>query len=307
MRCFTISVFLAALLLSVNAYSFEIIDFEPPHYTASQGLPAPWTAGTENAGITDVGPVFGTQSLYSGGGGSTTSGTICTYPFDLPEGDEFTFTLTLRVPSYSPSNYGHGYVGLGRARFTGANAIGSRLGNIYFDLQKPYGSSVSPSHYKIVYVNYDSYPFTTIGNFVSGGTYTLTYNINWQQKTSSLNIQGTGGVDITVDAQNGLSGINRDDFEGVGLSGHSIPSSVGNYSVLYDDIIIGEEPEELVGDFNSDGVVDYEDFAVFADCWLSELGGSNWTAACNLDIEGDSGEKIDIADLLIFSENWLGE
>ncbi|AQQ09891.1 hypothetical protein L21SP3_01712 [Sedimentisphaera cyanobacteriorum] len=85
MRNLTVSVFLAILLLSVNVYSFEIIGFEPPHYTASQGLPAPWTAGTENAGITDVNPVFDAQSLYAGGEGSTTAGTICTYPFDLPE------------------------------------------------------------------------------------------------------------------------------------------------------------------------------------------------------------------------------
>ncbi|AQQ09892.1 hypothetical protein L21SP3_01713 [Sedimentisphaera cyanobacteriorum] len=196
---------------------------------------------------------------------------------------------------------------MGGVRFIGSNAIGSRLGNIYFDLQKPYGSSVSPSHYKIVYVNYDSWPYPIIGNFVNGGTYTLTYNINWQQKTSSLNIQGTGGIDITVNAQNGLSGINRDNFEGVELYGHSIPESAGNYRVLYDDIIIGKEPEGLVGDFNSDGVVDYEDFAVFAVCWLSELGGLNWNSACNLDIDGDSAEKIDIADLLIFSEKWIGE
>jgi hypothetical protein len=60
-------------------------------------------------------------------------------------------------------------------------------------------------------------------------------------------------------------------------------------------------------DWNSDGVINMDEFAVFSDAWLSQGGGNdpNWNPACNLDATGSSEYMIDLADFKIFCENWL--
>ncbi|MGD9109567.1 MAG: DUF362 domain-containing protein [Phycisphaerales bacterium] len=56
-----------------------------------------------------------------------------------------------------------------------------------------------------------------------------------------------------------------------------------------------------VGDFHSDGVVDFKDFAVLASAWGSEPGDDQWQEALDLVISG----KIDEDDLAAFCDNWL--
>jgi hypothetical protein len=60
-------------------------------------------------------------------------------------------------------------------------------------------------------------------------------------------------------------------------------------------------------DWNSDGVINMDEFAVFSHAWLSQGGGNdpNWNPACNLDNTGNSADVIDLADFKIFCENWL--
>ncbi len=57
----------------------------------------------------------------------------------------------------------------------------------------------------------------------------------------------------------------------------------------------------LVGDFYRDNVVDFKDFAIFAEAWGSEPGDDNWNPACDLSISG----KIDEYDLADFFDSWL--
>ena len=291
-------VLFVALGVCSCGYGFEVVDFEPPSYTASQGLPSPWTTTITDVGITNINPISGTQSLYTG----YRSGIACKYPLTLPDGDEFKFSVTLRTPSYSPSNYGHGFVSLGTVVLDGTDSLAIRLGVIYFELEKPYGAAINPAHYKILYSNYGV--TEQIGTFVNGGTYTVQYQINWLQQSSTVTVTGTGGINVSKSATQGLSGISKTKFTGIGFYGHSVPEQPGMV-VVHDDMIIGEQPQPLAGDFDTNGVVDCEDFAVLADCWLSELGDGNWNVSCNLDNDGNSVDKIDVADLLVFTDNWL--
>jgi hypothetical protein len=56
----------------------------------------------------------------------------------------------------------------------------------------------------------------------------------------------------------------------------------------------------LLGDFNSDGKVDFEDLMIFALAYGSTPTDSNWNAAC--DLEPDN--KIDFEDLMLFAMNY---
>ena len=60
----------------------------------------------------------------------------------------------------------------------------------------------------------------------------------------------------------------------------------------------------IPGDFNKDDSVDLRDYAIFALAWLSSEGDANWNPACDLAGSGDG--VIDILDLAVFLENWLG-
>jgi hypothetical protein len=66
-------------------------------------------------------------------------------------------------------------------------------------------------------------------------------------------------------------------------------------------------------DWNADGLVNLEEFSVFASAWLSYDPAQysdpnlidNWNAICNFDAAGDSQYVIDLDDFGVFSENWL--
>jgi hypothetical protein len=54
-------------------------------------------------------------------------------------------------------------------------------------------------------------------------------------------------------------------------------------------------------DFDTDGVVSYPDFAIFADAWLSDPCDGNWNSSCDLVADN----TIDIYDLTDFAKEWL--
>ncbi len=59
----------------------------------------------------------------------------------------------------------------------------------------------------------------------------------------------------------------------------------------------------LIGDFNSDTRVDFADFTVFAQRWLSEDNSFFWCSGA--DLTGDG--IVDLSDLEEFVENWLAD
>ncbi|MCD6393801.1 MAG: lamin tail domain-containing protein [Planctomycetes bacterium] len=58
-----------------------------------------------------------------------------------------------------------------------------------------------------------------------------------------------------------------------------------------------------MGDFDNDCEVDFGDFAILAQAWLTEAGDVQWNPACDIGIPNDS--SINMPDLHVFVENWL--
>ena len=59
----------------------------------------------------------------------------------------------------------------------------------------------------------------------------------------------------------------------------------------------------VAGDFEPDGDVDLDDFAVLAAAWLAEDGQGRYNSDCDISIPPDG--SIDMLDLLAFVDNWL--
>lgn len=72
-----------------------------------------------------------------------------------------------------------------------------------------------------------------------------------------------------------------------------------------DDVSVIGQYQGLViaGDFKLDCDVDFSDFSVLADAWLSGLGDSNFCLPCDISVPKD--DIINILDLRIFANNWL--
>ncbi|MBN1125099.1 MAG: hypothetical protein JXA82_08830 [Sedimentisphaerales bacterium] len=64
-----------------------------------------------------------------------------------------------------------------------------------------------------------------------------------------------------------------------------------------------EAPDQLVGDFDSDFDVDFDDFTILAGAFLSVSGETVYQSQC--DIAEPADEQIDMADLLVFLDSWL--
>jgi hypothetical protein len=59
----------------------------------------------------------------------------------------------------------------------------------------------------------------------------------------------------------------------------------------------------IPGDFEPDGDVDFNDFAVLAGAWLTAPDDSGWNPACEMAFPPD--QLIDTLDLAAFSKYWL--
>ena len=67
-------------------------------------------------------------------------------------------------------------------------------------------------------------------------------------------------------------------------------------------------PARLAADIappQGDGVVNWLDFAAFAQAWLSSSGQPNWYARADLAPPGAPDGVIDFLDLAVFAESWL--
>jgi len=72
-----------------------------------------------------------------------------------------------------------------------------------------------------------------------------------------------------------------------------------------DDVLVTAQhrPAAVIGDFQFDCDVDFSDFAILADAWLSGAGDDNWCLDCDISEPGDN--IINALDLMIFTNNWL--
>jgi len=58
-------------------------------------------------------------------------------------------------------------------------------------------------------------------------------------------------------------------------------------------------------DFNNDEIVNFYDYAFFANAWLTKPGDGNWDPNCDINTPADN--YIDYHDLAVFCEDWLWE
>ncbi|MBN2020623.1 MAG: hypothetical protein JW749_10420 [Sedimentisphaerales bacterium] len=62
-------------------------------------------------------------------------------------------------------------------------------------------------------------------------------------------------------------------------------------------------PQQYRGDINLDGIVNYEDFVIFANAWRSQFGQAAWFSRC--DINSPKDMVVDFLDFAVFAEEWL--
>ncbi len=62
------------------------------------------------------------------------------------------------------------------------------------------------------------------------------------------------------------------------------------------------QPQEYGGDINLDGIVDYEDLDIFAQCWLSHFGQDNYLSRCDLAKPKDL--TVNFKDFAAFAKDW---
>lgn len=64
------------------------------------------------------------------------------------------------------------------------------------------------------------------------------------------------------------------------------------------------EEQQYSADINLDGIVNLQDFVMFAHSWQSHFGSANWSPRCDLLESRDL--VVDALDLVVFAEQWLG-
>ena len=160
------------------------------------------------------------------------------------------------------------------------------------------------------------------GNMVLGSNSHLNIDIGGTIQGSQYDNLVVGGnltlngtlVVVFVDGYEPIGGEEFDilDFDQSRLSGTfsavDVPALAGDLewdmSQLYTDGIISViVPCGLAADFTGDCIVDLLDYGVFAAAWQSLAGTSGWNSAC--DISDPADNIINIADLLVFMEQWL--
>jgi hypothetical protein len=62
-------------------------------------------------------------------------------------------------------------------------------------------------------------------------------------------------------------------------------------------------PQQYCGDINLDGIVDYEDLEILAQGWLRQFGQDGWIARC--DIAKPKDLIVNFKDFAVFAEDWL--
>jgi hypothetical protein len=112
------------------------------------------------------------------------------------------------------------------------------------------------------------------------------------------------GADYSGLVELDLSGFGADGAAGVQIRWHYYNANYDWYWGVDDVQIIATHVVNVpIGDFNFDCKVDYYDFAIFANAWLSSTGQANWNSAC--DIAGTQLGIIDLLDFAVFAQNWL--
>lgn len=220
------------LLASAWGAAGQTIDFEPPTYGVG-GLPAPWTViGTGPIAVSSAAPYGGVQcleaSMFQEGSSAYTG--EAEYPVSVPVGQSLTVTAELMPANYNPGSYDPGYVSHGR--FSVWSTAGYPDITVYFEMNKPYGQPISPSH-RGIYVQGADFVYTRIGDFLPGGYHHISLTWNWGSGTIDVLVRRPDATEYTHAV--GLSGADLVKFRVRGAEITGIPAR-------FDDIVFAGPP-----------------------------------------------------------------
>ena len=113
------------------------------------------------------------------------------------------------------------------------------------------------------------------------------------------------GADYSGLVELNLSGFGADGAAGVQIRWHYYNANNDWYWGIDDVQIVANTASQtsLVGDFDSDCDVDYDDLVIFTSAWLTSSGQPNWNPAC--DIAGPKDGIINELDFAFFAANWM--
>jgi hypothetical protein len=120
----------------------------------------------------------------------------------------------------------------------------------------------------------------------------------WQNMARYQGAEYTGLVELAP------SGFGADGAAGVQIRWRYYNANYDWYWGIDDVQIIATALSQmsLVGDFDSDCDVDYDDLAIFTDAWLRSSGQPNWNASC--DISPLTDGIINEFDFAVLANNW---
>ena len=142
--------------------------------------------------------------------------------------------------------------------------------------------------------HYFRHSSTEIGDvdiLVNGGT--------WQNVARYQGADSNGLMEIA------LSSFGADGDPNVQIRWHYYNANHEYYWGIDDVQIVANTASQtsLVGDFDSDCDVDYDDLVIFMSAWLTSPGQSNWNPAC--DIAEPNDGVINEFDFAVFAGNWM--
>ena len=147
---------------------------------------------------------------------------------------------------------------------------------------------------KLRFKHYFHHSSTEIGDVdirVNGGV--------WQNAARYQGADSNGLMEIA------LSSFGADGDPNVQIRWHYYNANNEYYWGIDDVQIVANNASQtsLVGDFDSDCDVDYDDLVIFMSAWLTSPGQPNWNPAC--DIAEPNDGVINGLDYAVFAENWM--
>jgi hypothetical protein len=139
----------------------------------------------------------------------------------------------------------------------------------------------------------DGASYLAVANMYNGSTHNIdskVYGWNGTRFVEFLSIPAHGANDwefFTIGSNHYLGVANTTDD-----ATHIIASAIYQYREL------------CTGSFDGDCDVDLNDYATFAAAWLTKEGQPGWNGDCDISVPADS--VINLRDLRVFVENWLG-
>ncbi len=167
------------------------IDFEDYPVGVPPGDPWEYSSGVEHATIS--GPAYAGQNALGLVSNYSFFNPRLSYPISITQEDgNVVISVKVRPPNYAPGASGDGFVTL--ASFLTIVDQGQYNPGVIFDLRKPFGSQVQPSHYII---RTKGGFWTGIGTFLPGQYHDVTTTFDWQAGMAETVITRPDGISYT--------------------------------------------------------------------------------------------------------------